>query len=210
MDIKDLRGDDGSFSEDKINELVGKFTEIKGENENLNTKVSQFDQQKSTIINDTRNSLLNIGEGVQLVTENLKDGDPLDDSFAALATEAGISQDVYDKMAPAFNKLKDNMQSVYKTEEHMARVKQSKELGIELNERTIAGLSEEEYSKVVNLAQKASGSSTTGNAGNNDIAPPMDVETAQREFDRIGKKDLPSLEEVAERGRLRMIINHEV
>jgi hypothetical protein len=47
--------------------------------------VSQFDQQKSTIINDTRNSLLNIGEGVQLVTENLKDGDPLDDSFAALA-----------------------------------------------------------------------------------------------------------------------------
>jgi hypothetical protein len=34
----------------------------------------------------------------------------------------------------------------------------------------------------------------------------MDVETAQREFDRIGKKDLPSLEEVAERGRLRKII----
>jgi hypothetical protein len=210
MDIKDLRGDDGSFSEDKINELVGKFTEIKGENENLSTKVSQFDEQKKIIINDTRNSLLNIGEGVQLKTENLKDGDPLDDSFAALATEAGISQDVYDKMAPAFNKLKDNMQSVYKTEEHMARVKQSKELGIELNEITIAGLSEEEYSKVVNLAQKASGSSTSGNAGNNDIAPPMDVETAQREFDRIGKKDLPSLEEVAERGRLRKIINHEV
>jgi hypothetical protein len=43
-------------------------------------------------------------------------------------------------MAPAFNKLKDNMQSVYKTEEHIARVKQSKELGIELNERTIAAL----------------------------------------------------------------------
>jgi hypothetical protein len=43
------------------------------------------------------------------ITENLKDGDPLDDSFAALAIEAGISQDVYDKMAPAFNKLKDNM-----------------------------------------------------------------------------------------------------
>jgi hypothetical protein len=42
---------------------------------------------------------------------------------------------------------------------------------------SIAGLSEEEYSKVVNLAQKASGSSTKGNAGNNDIAPPMDVET---------------------------------
>jgi hypothetical protein len=62
--------------------------------ENLNTKVSQFDQQKSTIINDTRNSLLNIGEGVQLKTENLKDGDPLDDSFVALAIEAGISQDV--------------------------------------------------------------------------------------------------------------------
>jgi hypothetical protein len=53
----------------------------------------------------TRNSLLNRGEGVQLVTENLKDGDPLDDSFAALAAESGISQDVYDKMAPAFNKL---------------------------------------------------------------------------------------------------------
>jgi hypothetical protein len=55
-----------------------------------------------------------------------------------------------------FNKLKDNMQSVYKTEEHMARVKQSKELGIELNEITIAGLSEEEYSKVVNLAKESS------------------------------------------------------
>jgi hypothetical protein len=38
----------------------------------------------------------------------------------------------------------------------------------------------------------------------------MDVETAQREFDRIGKKDLPSMEEVAERFRLRKIINHEV
>jgi hypothetical protein len=78
MDIKDLRGDDGSFSEDKINELVGKFTEIKGENENLSTKVSQFDEQKKILINDTRNSLLNIGEGVQLVTENFKDGDPLE------------------------------------------------------------------------------------------------------------------------------------
>jgi hypothetical protein len=63
-------------------------------------------------------------------------------------------------LAEQYHYLKDNMQSVYKTEEHMARVKQSKELGIELNERTIAGLSEEEYSKVVNLAQKASGSST--------------------------------------------------
>jgi hypothetical protein len=33
-------------------------------------------------------------------------------------------------MAPAFTKLKENMQSVYKTEEHLSRVKQSKELGI--------------------------------------------------------------------------------
>jgi hypothetical protein len=40
-------------------------------------------------------------------------------------------------MAPAFNKLKDNMQSVYKTEEHIARVKQSKELGIELHYKKI-------------------------------------------------------------------------
>jgi hypothetical protein len=83
----------------------------------MRLRFSRFDEQKKILINDTRNSLLNIGEGVQLKTENLKDGDPLDDSFAALATEAGISQDVYDKMAPAFNKLKDNMQSVYKTEE---------------------------------------------------------------------------------------------
>jgi hypothetical protein len=29
MDIKDLRGDDGSFSEDKINELVGKFSKFR-------------------------------------------------------------------------------------------------------------------------------------------------------------------------------------
>jgi hypothetical protein len=39
-----------------------------------------------------------------------------------LATESGISQDVFDKMAPAFTKLKENMQSVYKTEEHLSRV----------------------------------------------------------------------------------------
>jgi hypothetical protein len=55
-------------------------------------------------------SCISCSEGVQLKTENLKDGDPLDDSFVALAIEAGISQDVYDKMAPAFNKLKDNCQ----------------------------------------------------------------------------------------------------
>jgi hypothetical protein len=88
-----------------------------------------------------------------------------------LATESGISQDVFDKMAPVFTKLKENMQSVYKTEEHLSRVKQSKELGIDLNEKTIAGLSDDEYSKIVNLAQKSNGSSNTGNAGNNDIAP---------------------------------------
>jgi hypothetical protein len=46
-------------------------------------------------------------------------------------------------MAPAFKKLKENMQSVYKTEEHLSRVKQSKELGIDLNEKTIAGLSDD-------------------------------------------------------------------
>jgi hypothetical protein len=39
--------------------------------EDLSTKVSQFDEQKNTIINDTRNSLLNIGEGTQLNIENL-------------------------------------------------------------------------------------------------------------------------------------------
>jgi hypothetical protein len=39
-----------------------------------------------------------IKEGVQLNIENLKDGDPLDDSFVALATEAGISQEVFNKM----------------------------------------------------------------------------------------------------------------
>jgi hypothetical protein len=46
MDIKDLRGDDGSFSEDKVGDLINKFTD-------LNTKVSQFDEQKISIINDT-------------------------------------------------------------------------------------------------------------------------------------------------------------
>ena len=200
MNIKDLRGDDGSFSEDKVNDLINQFTD-------LNTKVSQFDEQKNPIINDTRNSLLNIGEGAQLNIENLKDGDPLDDSFVALATEAGISQDVFDKMAPAFTKLKENMQSVYKTEEHLSRVKQSKELGIDLNEKTIAGLSDDEYSKIVNLAQKSTGSSNTGNAGNNDIAPPMDVETAQKRFDQLNKIQNPSLEQVAEKFKVRAVIN---
>jgi hypothetical protein len=51
MNIKDLRGEDGSFSEDKVNDLINQFTD-------LNTKVSQFDEQKNTIINDTRNFLL--------------------------------------------------------------------------------------------------------------------------------------------------------
>jgi hypothetical protein len=51
MDIKDLRGEDGSFSEDKVGDLINKFTD-------LNTKVSQFDEQKISIINDTKNSLL--------------------------------------------------------------------------------------------------------------------------------------------------------
>jgi hypothetical protein len=209
MNIKDLRGEDGSFSEDKVNDLINQFTDIKGKNEDLSTKVSQFDEKKNTIINDTRNSLLNIGEGAQLNIQNLKDGDPLDDSFVALATEAGISQDVFDKMAPAFTKLKENMQSVYKTEEHLSRVKQSKELGIDLNEKTIAGLSDDEYSKIVNLAQKSTGSSNTGNAGNNDITPPMDIETAQKRFDQLDKKQLPSLENVAEKHKLRKIINQE-
>jgi hypothetical protein len=52
--------------EDKVNDLINKFADIKGKNEDLSTKVSQFDEQKNTIINDTRNSLLNIGEGTQL------------------------------------------------------------------------------------------------------------------------------------------------
>jgi hypothetical protein len=45
MNIKDLRGDDGSFSEDKVNDLINQFTDIKGKNEDLSTKVSQFDEQ---------------------------------------------------------------------------------------------------------------------------------------------------------------------
>jgi hypothetical protein len=48
-------------------------------------------------------------------------------------------------------------------------------------------------SKIVNLAQKSTGSSNTGNAGNNDITPPMDIETAQKRFDQLDKKQLPSL-----------------
>jgi hypothetical protein len=47
MDIKDLRGEDGSFSEDKVGDLINKFTD-------LNTKVTQFDEQKISIINDTK------------------------------------------------------------------------------------------------------------------------------------------------------------
>jgi hypothetical protein len=44
---------------------------------------------------------------------------------------------------------------VYKGEEYLARVKQSKELGIGLNDKTLAYLTDEEYSQVVNLAQKS-------------------------------------------------------
>jgi hypothetical protein len=76
---------------------------------------------------------------------------------------------------------------VYKGEEYLARVKQSKELGIGLNDKTLAYLTDEEYSQVVNLAQKSNGSNNAGNAGNNDIAPPMDIETAQKRFDQLDK-----------------------
>jgi hypothetical protein len=69
MDIKDLRGEDGSFSEDKVGDLINKFTDLKGKNEDLSTKVSQFDEQKNTIINDTKNSLLNIGDGMSSENE---------------------------------------------------------------------------------------------------------------------------------------------
>jgi hypothetical protein len=48
---------------------------------------------------------------------------------------------------------------------YLARVKQSKELGIGLNDKTLAYLTDEEYSQVVNLAQKSNGSSNAGNAG---------------------------------------------
>jgi hypothetical protein len=44
---------------------------LKGKNEDLSTKVSQFDEQKNTIINDTKNSLLNIGDGMQLNVESI-------------------------------------------------------------------------------------------------------------------------------------------
>jgi hypothetical protein len=49
------------------------------------------------------------------------------------------------------------------------------------------------------FSKKSNGSSNTGNAGNNDIAPPIDIETAQKRFDQLDKKQLPSLEEVAEK-----------
>jgi hypothetical protein len=45
--------------------------------------------------------------------------------------------------------------------------------------------------------------------GNNDITPPMDIETAQKRFDQLDKKQLPSLENVAEKHKLRKIINQE-
>jgi hypothetical protein len=50
MDIKDLRGDDGSFSEDKVGDLINKFTDLKGKNEDLSTKVSQFDDCASATL----------------------------------------------------------------------------------------------------------------------------------------------------------------
>jgi hypothetical protein len=92
----------------------------------------------------------------------------------ALAKEAKIGQDVLERFKPALEKIKESSQEVYKGEEYLARVKQSKELGIGLNDKTLAYLTDEEYSKVVNLAQKSNGSSNAGNAGNNQIAPPMD------------------------------------
>jgi hypothetical protein len=64
-------------------------------------------------------------------------------------------------------------------------------LSSENDDNTLAYLTAEEYSQVVNLAQKSNGSSKAGNAGNNDIAPPMDVETAQKRFDQLDKIQHP-------------------
>jgi hypothetical protein len=49
------------------------------------------------------------------------------------------------------SRLGKSSQEVYKSEEYLARVKQSKELGIGLNDKTLAYLTEEEYSQVVNF-----------------------------------------------------------
>jgi hypothetical protein len=209
MDIKDLRGDDGSFSEDKVGDLINKFTDLKGKNEDLSTKVSQFDEQKNTIINDTKNSLLNIGDGMQLNVESFSAEDEVDNAFIALAKEAKVSQDVLERFKPALEKIKESSQEVYKGEEYLARVKQSKELGIGLNDKTLAYLTDEEYSQVVNLAQKSNGSSNAGNAGNNDIAPPMDEETAKKEFDKISQKSRRSLQDFTRQGELRKIFKPE-
>jgi polyribonucleotide nucleotidyltransferase len=47
-----------------------------------------------------------------------------------LAKEAKVSQDVLERFKPALEKIKESSQEVYKGEEYLARVKQSKELGI--------------------------------------------------------------------------------
>jgi hypothetical protein len=69
----------------KINNLTifYQFTDLKGKNEDLSTKVSQFDEQKNTIINDTKNSLLNIGDGMQLNVESFSAEDEVDNAFIA-------------------------------------------------------------------------------------------------------------------------------
>jgi hypothetical protein len=49
----------------------------------------------------------------------------------------------------ALEKIKESSQEVYKGEEYLARVKQSKELGIGLNDKTLAYLTAEEYSSII-------------------------------------------------------------
>jgi hypothetical protein len=48
----------------------------------------------------------------------------VDNAFIALAKEAKIGQDVFERFKPALEKIKESSQEVYKSEEYLARVKQ--------------------------------------------------------------------------------------
>jgi hypothetical protein len=55
---------------------------------------------------------------------------PLKSFISIVFTLLGFVVAVFEKFRPALEKIKESSQEVYKGEEYLARVKQSKELGI--------------------------------------------------------------------------------
>jgi hypothetical protein len=132
---------------------------------------------------NTRITVSNVLQGNAALTTLLRDfWEILSNSFLAVSSSIGGAISLFPAFpallepfdfwarltilpysSAALEKIKESSQEVYKSEEYLARVKQSKELGIGLDDKTLANITAEEYGNIVNLAQKSNGSSNAGN-----------------------------------------------